>query len=404
MRIRSAASACRVSCFAVSVLICLFGASPGASATNRTVHVGQGGLKFVDEVSGTSTSNINTGDTIDWVWSAGFHSTTSGTCTTSCTPDGLWDSGGHSTPFTYSRDFSSAGTFHYYCSVHGTAMQGTVIVTDLGPAPTVTSVNPTSGAAATTNPFTITGTNFVAGAIVTVGGANASGENVTDPTSMTATTPVLTPGTLNDVVVTNPDTQSGTLTAGWMADFLDVPQSDPFHQYVETIFRNGVTAGCSGGNYCRDTPVSRAQMAVFLLKAEHGSAYTPPACIPPGIFPDVPCPGQFTDWIERLSAEGITGGCAGGNYCPNDAVTRQQMAVFLLKTHDGSAYNPPDCIGIFDDVPCTPGVGFSDWIEELSNRNITGGCAVGPPPLYCPTNPNTRGQMAVFLTKTFFVP
>jgi hypothetical protein len=145
-------------------------------------------------------------------------------------------------------------------------------------------------------------------------------------------------------------------------------------------------------------------MAVFLLKAKHGSAFTPPACVPPGIFPDVPCPGQFTDWIEQLFAEGITGGCAGGNYCPNDAVTRQQMAVFLLKAHDGSTYDPPDCVGIFDDVPCTPGTGFSDWIEELSNRNITGGCSTPPPPLYCPTNPNTRGQMAVFLTKTFFVP
>ena len=56
--------------------------------------------------------------------------------------------------------------------------------------------------------------------------------------------------------------------------------------------------------------------------------------------------------------------------------------------------------GIFNDVPCTPGTGFSDWIEELDNRGITGGCSVTPL-LYCPTNPNNRGQMAVFLVKTF---
>ncbi len=401
MRIRSAASPWRVSCFAASVLICLFGASPGAAAATRTVHVGMGGTNFVDEISGTSTSNIHTGDTIDWVWSAGTHSTTSGACPP-CTPDGLWDSDTHSAPFTYSHQFSSAGTFAYYCNVHDTLMKGTVVVTDVGSAPTVTSLDPTSGPADTTNPFTITGTNFGTGAIVTVGGANASGENVTDATTMTATTPVLTPGVLNDVVVTNTDMQSGTLTAGWMADFLDVPQSDPFHQYVETIFRNGVTAGCSGGNYCRNAPVSRAQMAVFLLKAEHGSNHVPPAC--QGIFNDVTCPSQFADWIEELSTEGVTSGCGNGNYCPNDTVTRQQMAVFLLKAHDGSSYDPPDCLGIFDDVPCTPGTGFSDWVEELYNRSITGGCAVGPPPLYCPTNPNSRGQMAVFLTKTFFVP
>ena len=76
------------------------------------------------------------------------------------------------------------------------------------------------------------------------------------------------------------------------------------------------------------------------------------------------------------------------------------MAVFLLKTLEGSGYLPPDCAGIFNDVPCTPGEGFSDWIEELANRGITGGCSVTPP-LYCPTNPNNRGQMAVFLVKTF---
>jgi hypothetical protein len=143
-------------------------------------------------------------------------------------------------------------------------------------------------------------------------------------------------------------------------------------------------------------------MAVFLLKAEHGSAYTPPVCT--GFFGDVTCPSLFADWIEQLHTEGVTGGCAPGPpplYCPGDPVTRQQMAVFLLKAHDGSSYDPPDCTGIFGDVTCTPGVGFPDWIEELYNRAITGGCAPGPPPLYCPTNPNSRGQMAVFLVKTF---
>ena len=76
------------------------------------------------------------------------------------------------------------------------------------------------------------------------------------------------------------------------------------------------------------------------------------------------------------------------------------MAVFLLKTLEGSAYDPPDCAGVFDDVACTPGTGFSDWIEELSSRQITGGCSATPP-LYCPDDPNNRGQMAVFLVKTF---
>jgi cysteine-rich repeat protein len=181
--------------------------------------------------------------------------------------------------------------------------------------------------------------------------------------------------------------------------FPDVPTSYPFYRFIENLFHNGITGGCAGGNYCPGSPVTRAQMAVFLLKSKHGSSYIPPTCT--GVFGDVICPSAFADWIERLAAEGITGGCGGGNYCPNNPVTRQQMAVFLLKALDGAAYTPPACVGIFSDVTCTPGVGFPDWIEELYHRGITGGCAVGPPPLYCPTNPNNRGQMAVFLVKTF---
>jgi hypothetical protein len=55
---------------------------------------------------------------------------------------------------------------------------------------------------------------------------------------------------------------------------------------------------------------------------------------------------------------------------------------------------------VFEDVPCTPGVGFPDWIEQLFADGVTGGCSVSPP-LYCPASPNTRGQMAVFLVKNF---
>jgi len=44
---------------------------------------------------------------------------------------------------------------------------------------------------------------------------------------------------------------------------------------------------------------------------------------------------------------------------------------------------------------------FADWIEQLAAEQITGGCGGGN---YCPGNTNTRGQMAVFLTKTFALP
>ncbi len=51
------------------------------------------------------------------------------------------------------------------------------------------------------------------------------------------------------------------------ADFNDVPTGHPYFQFVEALFRSGITAGCGGGNFCPDSPVTRGQMAVFVAKA-----------------------------------------------------------------------------------------------------------------------------------------
>jgi len=266
--------------------------------------------------------------------------------------------------------------------------------------PGVSSILPSSGPASGGTAVVVVGTLFQPGATLTIGGEAAANIVVSSPEEIDAATPALSPGTLNTVVVTNPDEGgTGDLAQGFFADFLDVPQGDIFHGYVEKIFRRGITAGCGQGDFCRNVPVYRAPMAVFLLKAEHGAGYVPPACT--GIFADLVCPGNFADWVEQLHAEGITGGCGGGNYCPSDKVTRAQMSAFLLKTKHGPSHVPPPCTGIFDDVEC-PSL-FADWIEELYAEGITGGCSIDPP-LYCPGSFSTRGQMAVFLVKTFNLP
>ena len=99
--------------------------------------------------------------------------------------------------------------------------------------------------------------------------------------------------------------------------------------YIQGIFDMGITAGCGSGNYCPDSPNTRAQMSVFIWKGQHGDT-APPACT--GVFTDVPCPSGFAvDYIEGLYNEGVTAGCGGGNFCPNANITNGQMAVFLVK-------------------------------------------------------------------------
>ncbi|MEP6995121.1 MAG: DUF1800 family protein [Acidobacteriota bacterium] len=261
----------------------------------------------------------------------------------------------------------------------------------------------TSGPASGGTVVPIVGNQFKAGTTVGVGNPPVS-VSVTfhNSTRIGATMPALTPGALYDVVVTNPGGGKRTISSGWLADFNDVAASNPFHASIESILRDQITSGCANGNYCPDNPITRAEMAVFLLKAEHGGGYNPPPATGT-VFADVAAGDFAANYIEKLSAEGITSGCTSDppgpalpNYCPAASVTRAQMAVFLLKVYDGVSHVPPAATGVFGDVP--NGDPFAPWIEELARLQITVGCGAGN---YCPNDPNTRGQMAVFMTKTF---
>jgi hypothetical protein len=92
--------------------------------------------------------------------------------------------------------------------------------------------------------------------------------------------------------------------------------------------------------------ITREQMTLTLAQAL--GAFQPPACVAGSeMFNDVPADNPFCPFIEELSRRGITGGCGGGNFCPRDPVTRQQMAVFLVKLSGeafhivGAAGEPP---------------------------------------------------------------
>lgn len=190
-------------------------------------------------------------------------------------------------------------------------------------------------------------------------------------------------------------------TLGAAQTFEDVPPSYWAWDYIERLYDAGVTSGCTSLHYCPTALVTRDQMAVFLLRAKHGSSYVPPAA--KGIFADVPQNYWAADWIERLAAEGVTSGCAVNprQYCPGSPVTRDQIAVFLLRAKHGASYVPPKATGIFQDVPTS--YWAADWIEQLTKEGVAAGCSTSPM-LYCPGTAVTRDQMAVFLVRNFNLP
>jgi acetyl esterase/lipase len=112
--------------------------------------------------------------------------------------------------------------------------------------------------------------------------------------------------------------------------FGDVGAGDFAANFIEQLAADGITAGCGGGMFCPDSSVTRAQMAVFLLRAKYGASYSPPPAS--GLFSDVAIGHWSARWVEQMAAEGITSGCGGGKFCPGSSVTRAQMAVFLVRT------------------------------------------------------------------------
>ncbi len=191
-------------------------------------------------------------------------------------------------------------------------------------------------------------------------------------------------------------------TAEWKIhvgeSFGDVPKASPFYGSVETLLHNGVVTGCTGNSYCPAAPATREQMAIFVLVGKEGPAIAPPACGATTTFTDVPASSPFCRWVEELARRGVVGGCAPGLYCPQSPVTREQMAVFVLRVAV-PALTPPPCVAgaeLFADVPASSP--FCPWIEELVRRGVTAGCGSGN---YCPQSPVTREQMAVFIVFTF---
>ena len=200
--------------------------------------------------------------------------------------------------------------------------------------------------------------------------------------------------TITETVTPTGTTKSWTLHVG--DSFTDVPPTSGFYRFIETILHKNVTGGCNPTQYCPGASTTRDQMAVFVLVSREAPGYTPAACGATPMFSDVPVTSPFCRWVEELARRGVVGGCTASTYCPASPATREQMAVFVLRTLDPTL-SPPACgAPMFADVPASSP--FCRWIEELARRAVVTGCGGGN---YCPGANVSREQMSVFLAVTF---
>jgi hypothetical protein len=187
---------------------------------------------------------------------------------------------------------------------------------------------------------------------------------------------------------------------GTAANFTDVTTSDYYFDAANLMAMKGITTGCqssaSGIAYCPTQPVTRAQMAIFLIRAIYGGDQFPYSPTP--YFDDVPPSGVGFKWIQKMAELGITTGCGPTTYCPNMNISRDQMAVFIIRARFGATatFSYPST-PYFTDVPQS--YWAYPYIQRMRMDGITGGCA---PNQYCPGSLVSRGDMAIFVMRGAF--
>jgi len=177
---------------------------------------------------------------------------------------------------------------------------------------------------------------------------------------------------------TSPPADSGT--------FID-DNGHEFEAEIEAIAAAGTTQGCGPSIFCPDDNVTRGEMALFLVRAMGytdnggGNRFTDDD----GSF--------YEDAADKLRTAGVTLGCnppTNDHFCGDDFVNRSQMAAFLVRA---KGYTDNGGGNLFTD---DNGSIFENDIDKLATAGVTKGCGTS---IFCPDDFVTRGQMAAFLTR-----
>jgi flagellum-specific peptidoglycan hydrolase FlgJ len=177
---------------------------------------------------------------------------------------------------------------------------------------------------------------------------------------------------------------SGTVQVAeaFVGSFRDVPRSHTHADAIGSLADRGIAKGCTASAFCPGEAVTRAQVATFVTRA----AALPDG--PAGAFRDVT--GTHRPSVDALAAAGVARGCAPGRFCPNDDVTRAQLASLLQRQ-----LGLPDEPAPFGDV--VPGSTHAGAIGALADRGIV----LGSDGRFQPNAPVTRAQVASMLVRAY---
>ncbi len=190
--------------------------------------------------------------------------------------------------------------------------------------------------------------------------------------------------------------------------FSDVGEGRWYTGYAEHLREHDITSGFPDGTYRPDSALTRAEAAVFIVRALDETPVDPPTGT---VFSDVPASHWAAGYVERLAKRGITGGYPDGTYRPEKALSRAEAAIFVARAwslpyvtrgeaafftltamgHDGHL---PPYQGFFSDVPA--GQWYTGYVEHIREHGFTAGYPDGT---YRPSKEQSRAGVAVFIIR-----
>lgn len=171
--------------------------------------------------------------------------------------------------------------------------------------------------------------------------------------------------------------------------FADVPASAWYYNAVEYVYENGLMSGVSGGRFAPDDTLTRA-MLVQTLYAMEGR----PAAASAG-FADVASGDWYASAVNWAAANGVVSGVSETGFGPNNALTREQLALILYRFAQYKGY---DVTGTSDLTAYADGSSVSGWAAEAMGWAVNAGLisGVGGNQI-APTGTATRAQVAQIL-------
>lgn len=172
-------------------------------------------------------------------------------------------------------------------------------------------------------------------------------------------------------------------------------EDDDGHEFegeIEALAAAALTRGCGWYPmvYCPDDPVTRAELAAFLLRATDSADDLPDAA---PVFSDVSRDAWYAAYAQRAVELELMQTSDGNRFRPEDPVTRAEAAIGLAAA---TATPTAAAVGLFTDVPI--GLPWAASIEALHGAGVIAGCS-SDPLAFCPEDELTRGQMAALLTR-----